>query len=181
MGGIETLETVALPLSVKNHMVAQINNQELKRAFSNSTKTQLVEQPNQVVNSAVTPIIDVTPLNHKIIDIIAANAALNATTATIMTTDTKRVFYIVAATLSVIKDATATSISSRVLATINGAATRILGIEGLTLTPQDRSVSISFPKPIKIDKGVNITVTNTTNVANVTSHAIIYGYYEDEI
>lgn len=161
-------------------MVVQINNAELKKAFSGSTKTQMVEQPNLVDNRVVVPTIDVTPRNHKLADEFAFGSATNATSATLLSA-TNKDFYITAFVLGVAKDATATSTSSRLVCTINGKSCVIARIEGFTLTAQNSVISLNLSTPIKVDKNTSITITNTTAVANITSYACIHGYYDEAI
>jgi len=154
----------------------RINSQEMKKAFSDNTKTQVTEQVNIVDNSKVIPIVDVTPWNNKICDIIKFGVATNSTSTTIYTTPTNQDFYLVSATLSTIKDATSTSTNSGLNVVINGANSALLSISSLTLTAQSETVSVSLSTPIKVDRGSNITVTNGTNVANATSRGNIAGF-----
>jgi len=88
---------------------------------------------------------------------------------------------LVAAQLSLIKDATATSTSTRINATVDNTATPILVLQGITLTAQSDSISLSLPIPLKIDRGTAITTTNTTNVANILTSATIFGYVVENI
>lgn len=154
----------------------RINSGELKKAFSDNTKTQLAEQVNLVDNSKVIPVVDVTPWNNKSADIVRFNVATNSTTSTIYTTPSNQDFYLTGAVLSTIKDATATSTNSGLNVVINGQTLALLSISSLTLTAQNQTVSLSLSVPVKIDRGTNITVTNGTNVANVTSRGNIVGF-----
>jgi hypothetical protein len=118
----------------------------------------------------------------KFCDIVRDSITTNATTSTAYTTPTDRDFYLTAAALNVIKDVTSTSTASRLLVNISGSLRTILEITGITLTVQQEVTSISFPFPIKLDRGTTITVTNSTNVANCSSKGIIYGFtYQQDI
>lgn len=160
-----------------------INSQELKRAFSDSTKSQLVEQPNQIDNRIVIPTIDITPRNHAVVNLVKHGNASNATSSTVFTTDTKKETYVTAAVLSVTKDATATSTVTtiQVIPESTNVAANLLHITGLTLTAQSDCMSLSFNPPIKLAKGSNVTITNSTNVANVNARATIVGYEVDPL
>ena len=68
-------------------------------------------------------------------------SALNSTIATIFTTPSDKDFYLVAAELSLIKDATGTSTSSTISVIIEGLAVVLLDIAGITLTVQENSVA----------------------------------------
>lgn len=160
-------------------MNIQINNAELKKAFSDSTKTQLLEQVQVVDNSKVIPIVDVTPRKFKNTDIVRRNVCQNATSTTLYTTPSNADFYLTGVSLNVIKDATSQSVSSRVNIIINGATQTILSIEGLSLTAQIESNTISVIRPVKVDRGTNITLTNTNATANITAGATICGYVDN--
>jgi len=161
------------------HMVT-INNSEMKAAFSSATKTQVFEQPNQVDNSRVIPIVDVTPRKYKIANFVKRTTLTNASNATIYTTPADKDFYLTSAQLSIIKDVTATSIFTIITAVIGGATREILMLPGFTLTVQNQTTSIAYTIPIKLDRNTNIAISHSTNVANITGTACITGY-EDEV
>lgn len=112
------------------------------------------------------------------ITVIKGNSATNATASTIYTTPTDRDFYLTSATLSVIKDATSTSVLSSITMYVDGAVVLPLKISGITLTPQSESVTISYPFPIRLDRGTIITCTATTNIANIRVDGVITGYLQ---
>jgi hypothetical protein len=130
------------------------------------------------LSETVVAVMDIGPNNNRVGTILNPSTfdAANTAALTLATTDTTRDTYVTGAMLSVIKDATATSTRSAIVVTINGLQTRLISIPGFTLTAQNQSVFLAFPAPIKLDKGSNITATNTTAVGNVTASAIIYGY-----
>jgi len=110
--------------------------------------------------------------------------ATNATSANILVITSasfaNKAVYITGATLSVIKDATSTSVLSAIRYTDeNGSSTNLLNIPGITLTPQAQSIAINFSHPLKASLSSAITVTNSTNVGNVTATGTIYYYTED--
>lgn len=120
----------------------------------------------------ITPVAVLDPICR-----ISRNAsATNATSATVYAVPSDKDFYITAISLSLIKDATSTSTASTITATIDGVAQVIVAIAGLTLTAQSNTVTQQFVRPLKIDKGTNIIVTNTTATANVTANACMQGY-----
>lgn len=116
--------------------------------------------------------------NAKYCDIVRRAAAVNSTSGTIYTTSTDEDFYLCGASLSVIKDATSTSIASQIRVIIGGGTYQILDIAGITLTAATGSQTITFNPPLKIDRGSSILVTNSTNVANVSADACIFGFYK---
>jgi len=159
-----------------------INNSELKKAFSDSTKTQLTEQPNQVDNRNVIPIIDVTPLKHKVCQIVKGATLNNATTATIYTTPTNQDFYLCTAQASYIKDVTSTATSLSIeVTTRDGANAPILRFATFTLTVGQNTGSVTFSPPIMVKRGSSINLASDTNVANIRMQGAITGYLDDPL
>lgn len=163
-------------------MAAQINNQELKRAFSDSTKTQMSEQPNQIDNSKVIPIIDVTPMTHKKANILLENNTTATGGATIYTTPITGDFYITSATFAIMKDAACDVGTGSVGVAIysNGKQTRILTIPLITLTAQSVQLAQAYKYPLKCDRNTTIALLNNTITAgNFIRSITIQGYYEE--
>lgn len=164
------------------HKMAQINNSQLSKELIDGAKIQTsAEQiPTQLAEKVV-PVMEVNPKMLRICNIVKRQTTTNSTSGTIYTTPTDKDFYLVSCSLNVIKDVTATSLFSTITCTIDGLATQLLMIGGFTLTVQDRGIAESFSKtPIKIDRGTNITCTNSTNVGNVTAIACIKGYTTEQ-
>jgi len=141
------------------------------------------------------PAIDKTPkdLADKILPVFLVNDAIyytehdqilrdatasNTTSATIYSTDPNKDFYLTFLTLSVVKDATSTSTESTITGVINGATRELAHIDGITLTVQNQTVTLSFPTPIRLDRGTNVSVTNSTGVANIKSTGVIGGFLQ---
>ena len=133
------------------------------------------ESPPEVISDYIQPVIDVLPPPNFFI----GASAINSTGVTVYTVPNDRDFYLYGVDLSLIKDVTATSTLTNVLATVNGVAGSINQIIGLTLTAQADSKYVCLSKPLKLDKGTNITLNNTTNVGNVSARCVIIGYLED--
>lgn len=160
--------------------MATIFNSDLTKEITTGAKLQTGRDiiPSQLAEKVV-PVMEVNPKLLRRCNILKTATATNATTATIYAVPAGRPFYLTAATLSMIKDATATSTSTRLIVNVDGVSARVLTIEGMTLTADTQTLTINFPFPIKVDAGSNITVTNTTNVANITSTGVIVGYHDD--
>lgn len=146
--------------------------QDSVRLFNFKTGDGLSE-----INDTIVPIIPIEPR----CDIIKSASATNATSAVIYNTPADKDFYITAMSLSLIKDVTSTSASSTIAMYIDGVQTFTLGITSITLTVQSETISISLPNPIKVDRGTAITVTNTTNVANINTRGTVYGYLVETV
>jgi hypothetical protein len=163
-------------------MGAKIYNSELTKIIQDTGRIAMSSDgiPSEFTKD-VYPCVEVNPLLIKNAQVVRSNAATNATSATIITTPIDRDFYLVAASISLIKDATSTSTSSSILVSPEGdtQGVALLRISGLTLTPQSAQSNISFNHPIKLTQGSTVTVTNTTNVGNVTSSGTIVGFFMD--
>jgi len=146
-------------------------NYELPQQIADIFKIKGEELP-QNISDDINLIYDIRP---QITDINTSNA-FNATSATILTTPSTVDYFLVGATLTVIKDATSQSVTSTIQANVNGTARSILVIGGLSLVPQSESISVMFPTPVKVERNTAITVTNSSNVANIRASAVIYGY-----
>lgn len=161
------------------HMV-NINNSELKKAFSDSTKTQLTEQPNNVENRNVIPIIDVTPLKHKK-SIAKFGTLTNGTSAIIYTTPLMSEFYLTGFHIGYIKDATATTTSVGLLVTDENNIAIYFELPHFTLTAGSGSFSREFTFPMKLAKNSTVRLVSGTGVANITVKGTILGYIDDAL
>jgi len=148
-------------------------NTEIVNEIRNALKTQTNDRiPNAM------PVIEVNPKIVK--NALVANYELtNTTSATIITTPLNQDYYITSISLALIKDVTSTSTSTDVRVSIGGKVIKLLTIPSITLTAQTLTHNIVFPHPLKIDRGVNVTLNNSTNVANISATVNI-SYFIDE-
>ncbi len=102
------------------------------------------------------------------------------TSATVLTTSDTNNTYITGVMLSVIKDSSATSTSSRVRCSQGGVYKDLAIITGITLTAQQDTTAITFNHPVLVDKNTAVTLTNSTNTAVVFAGCIV-NYYIDEV
>lgn len=154
----------------------QTQNPEMVRELRDSLKAQGFEAMPLNVAGTLQPVIEVNPRLLRRCSIVKTNTLSNGTSATIYTTPTDADFFLVGGFVSYTKDATSTSTNSNLRVTIDGATADVLIISGLTLTAEGKAASISFPVPIKVDRGTNILLLNSTAVANIRSHGGITGY-----
>jgi hypothetical protein len=156
--------------------MANINNTQLSKELIDGAKIQVSHDkiPTQLADKVV-PVMEVNPKSFRRINVVKQTQN-TGTTATIYTTPTDKDFYLVGYNLSLIKDVTATSVLTRLRAVIDGATVDIAQIMGITLTPQERTISNSFSVPIKLDRNTTLTVANSTNVANTNTGCSIIGY-----
>lgn len=105
----------------------------------------------------------------------------NSTGATIITAPLDRDMYIVGASLSLIRDGTATATFHELrYSDYNGTLRRLLSLSALTLTANSKDQVIYLNHPIRIQRGSNITVNSSTATGNFVLNSIIF-YYLDEV
>ena len=154
-------------------------NVEITNRISEDTKiTPQTSIPNNVSNS-IQPVLISNPL--KISTITASAGYNNNTAATIYTTPSKQDFYLTSATFSFMKDANNTSTSIYLVVTIGGAVKKIGIISTLTLTAHSDSKALTFPYPLKIDRGTDIQVGSSSAVANIRVDGAITGFIKDTL
>jgi hypothetical protein len=160
--------------------MAQIYNSDLSKELIDGARIQVSSDyiPNQIADKVV-PVMEVNPkLLRTSYPFTLLSSLANATSVTIYTCSTTKDTYITGATLSMIKDVTATStgVSLNVMDDLTGLTNPIINIAGITLTANAQSESITISPPIKLRKGSNVTITSTTNVANVVAKAALIGF-----
>lgn len=161
--------------------MATIHNSDLTNELKDGAKLQQIRDviPTQLAEKVV-PVMEVNPKLLRRINVCKNATANNATSATIYTTPTDKDFFITCVILSVSKDVTSTSLASAVAGTLfTGETISFAGITTETLKSEAHQEVISYPIPIQLKRGTTITVTNTTNVANILTRGLIFGYTVD--
>lgn len=158
-------------------MVTISQNSEIAKRILRDLKISISDGVPSQISNQIVPVLISNP--ERTPNIIKQASAINSTSSVIYTTPTDRDFYLTNVNIANIKDVTSTSALSYVACLVNGAPSIIVSVSGLTLTPSSASNTISFPYPIKIDRGTQITVNNSTNIANVSTTASIIGYTID--
>lgn len=98
-------------------------------------------------------------------------------TFTLYTTSTTKDFYLSSLIFSMTKDATCDVATGtlNISSTINGIARTLGAHTVITLTAQSEKLAITFAKPIKLDRGVTITVPGTFTLGVMSRFAGITG------
>jgi hypothetical protein len=151
------------------------NNTILKNiADAFGIQTTSTEAIPSTIATDIQPIVNVGNIFSTV---VKSSTCTNSLATNMYTTPATQDFYLTGASLSVIKDTTATSLFSFIQVTLADNTTcNILQLPGITLTAQSASISISLPFPVKLARGLSVYVQNGTNVGNVTSSATITGY-----
>lgn len=158
-------------------MPNQVLNGNLKRTISEEIHaTNPANMPPVLADYWVPVLVGNSPVFYADDSFTISGTATNATSATILTTDSVKDTYITSVSLAMIKDATSTSVLSAVTCVIDGATRTLTAIPGITLTIQAQTVNVSFPVPIKVDRSSIIAVTNSTATANVLATGSVGGF-----
>lgn len=155
-------------------------NSEIIQEIRNAAKSQpgTKEVIPSELSRVIIPVIEVNPkLTKTAIGYFAA--AAGSTSATIYTTPSDQDFYLCSAQLSTIKDVTSTSNQSKIVIVQNGRSVTVCAISSITLTVQSECISVSFPHPLKCDRGSTITVQNSSATATIRSDGQITGYLDE--
>lgn len=129
------------------------------------------------LSNTITPVIDI---NNPICDIVR-NVSTGTDSSVIYTTPTDKDFYLTGVVLSYVKDASSDSTRGTVNVVINGLTVAVAGIGGITLTALNQTVSISYPFPIKLDRGTTISISHAGSVGVTRMTVSIIGYISDTL
>jgi len=152
----------------------------------NSTLAELREATDIPYGSGTVP----NTLDNKISPVIETNQKLLAHTTewlsvsrsstgttSVRTATTDRDFFITGAVMSLDTDAAAANLVVAIQATVKGTARNILIFSTLAAAAAHRrDISISLPRPLKIDKGTAISFVCTFSAGTVKGDAIVFGY-----
>jgi len=157
-----------------------VNNSEVITEISDGLK--LPVSFGKVSNSSrfIQPTFECNPKVTKNANYIKASSSATSGSTTIHTGVNTGELYILNVNLSICKDATCDIATGQVTVngTINGVSTSICGIAVLTTTAQNQSISVSFSKPIKIDRNTSISITGTYTAGLMSRYASIIGYFD---
>lgn len=160
-------------------MAYKIQNSDTIKNVRDSARLSISEGFPDKLDEGVKAIIDVTPRNNRIATLVRHATATGSTNALIYTTPTTKDTYITACSVSYSKDATATGAEFWIQTTIDGRTAFICRVAGLTTTAGTQSMSMSFPVPIKVDRGVSISIFADAFNANQRIVGTVVGYEVD--
>lgn len=148
--------------------MVRINNIDLKRAFSDSTKTQLSEQATEVGN-IISPVIDISTIPTKLSTFSKYSTGTSTSGVTIFTSNATKRTLITGITLSYCGNATDDCTHATIAFSINGGTNRSCYLSHVTGDTTSKEISQSFPFPIEIDKNsaVSLTIVGATAGARV--------------
>lgn len=145
-------------------------NSELSEILRDTFKSQQnIDGTISQVSNQVVPVAEVNPTLVKPCNVVLGGTKSNSGASTVYTTPTSRDFYLNSLVFSITKDAACDMATGGAAATvvIEGVTQSIVLVPVITLTASDKQVNISFPKPIKLDRGSIIGIGGQTFAAGV--------------
>lgn len=134
------------------------------------------------LDNNVTGIVGVIPITPISREQFASSVSASSSTNTVKALVDGKDFYITGVWASYVKDATcdAGDGTFSVRATIDGSMKDLFAFTLLTLTAQSDSVFIPLEKPIKVDRGGTLQISQPTFTAGKFRRSVTYvGYYEE--
>lgn len=141
--------------------------------------TSIAERAGRILNSkGIDQLGDEVTGPVAVIPIVPACLIVKSATSatTVYTVPTDKDFYLVAAHLSGAKVVGDAGASITLFGTVQGVAVNILAIAGITLTADAQTTALSFPIPIKMDRG---TIISISGAGFTTIRGGIVGYTEE--
>lgn len=140
----------------------------------------LNSKTSDFISDEVSNLVAVLPIDS-VCNIVRSNVRATSGSSTVFATPTDKDFYLVAANLSLSADAACDNTNCVMNVTIDGVLSNrdIIRIQKLSLTAINDTVSLHLTKPLKIDRGTNITINSTFTVGNAIFGGCIIGYTEE--
>lgn len=131
------------------------------------------QAPPLELEPRVQPTVDINP---KISNVIKTFVNSVSGTTTIYTTPSDKDFYLTFAALGLTKDATADLTLSGIQITTDGATKVILPLPLQTTTAESVHIQLSFPYPLKCDRGTTIQMLGSFTVGAASRRGAIGGF-----
>lgn len=160
-------------------MYQRVQNARIKNYFIDILKLNPIQDiiPDYV-RQDIQPVAEV---DKPFCNIIRRGQSTTTGDINVFTTPTDKDFYIYGVTLGFSKNATcdvATGTATSLFIVQDGISNAILSLPGITTTAERDSISISFPRPLKVDRGTSILCTGTFTAGVMARAVTIFGYTE---
>jgi len=154
--------------------MAKVTRSSILLEAQNLAGTQSAAEaiPNQMAN-VIQPTLE---LNPRFANILRSDAGTVSGSRTLYTTPLDKDFYVTSAQLSNQRSVASDQTVVELTCYVGGAIRRILAIPNLATTAGEVSITISFPYPLKVDRGTNILHTCSFTAGASTRYAIITGF-----
>lgn len=159
--------------------MVDIQSKEVIDKIAEDLKVQPALQIPRELAKAIQLVYNVNP--ERMIR-IKGNTASDATSAAIHTTSATKDTFLVGLSLTIAKSALATSLSSGIIITPFGEASATVELIRYEPTTAGQfHTNIQFIKPIKLNRGSTVTVTNTTATASIDTTGTIFFFEVDPL
>lgn len=164
-----------------HNLMATIYNTDLFKEIKDGAKIQQLTDaiPTQLQGTVV-PVMEVNPKLLRRTNFIKSVNRTTSGNATLFTTSSDVDTFITAVQLAFIQDATcdgAIGTPARLSVVIGGVSTVIIDLPALTLTACADATAVTFPHPLKIDRGSTMTLGGSTYTAGLKVRvATVYGF-----
>ena len=118
----------------------------------------------------------VYPINRRYSTIHKAQVGATTSPATIYTTPTDRDFYLTSVQLATTKDVVCDNVLAYVSVTVDAKVDNIISLLSNTITLSQDHAEMSFPYPLKIDRGIAMTIVGTFTAGAMIKRAQITGF-----
>jgi hypothetical protein len=163
--------------------MAIINNSELMQEITRATQlnSAIAPAPN-MLNNGVQAVIEVNPRLTKYTDKLYNAVRTSSGTSNIRVLTANKDFYVTYACISFGCDILGATADCGIGVTINGQALDLIAIKnGATAGVQSRDLAVTFPIPIKIDRGSGMSFRLTFTAGTFVGGGYLAGYEVENI
>lgn len=156
----------------------QINNDQTIRECS-KVLGHPVENIPQLDTSKIILTSEVNPKLIRRIEFIIGGGQSSTGSFNIYTTPTTKDFYLTDISASLIKDVVCDSATGAIYVSvvIGGVVSKIINFSIISLTAQDKTISLHFDAPIKLDRGTNVAFIGTFTAGVMRRDISLMGYF----
>lgn len=157
------------------------NNSSLSRELIEGGRLQGIQGVPKEIIDKIQPVMEVNPKLLRVCNFVRHVSSSATGTSTVISATSSFDVYITSINLNVAYDSAADSTTTYLIATVDGVSRTLIEIMKVTLTAQDRGVSLTFPIPLKIDRNTAVSLTKTFTVGTGKVACCIVGFTVDNI
>ena len=159
-----------------------IQNPDAGEAIRKQAGLTLAEGYPQQLASTVQPVMDMTPRFHRVAKTFGSSTTSTSGSGTVFTTSATKETMITSVQFGIIKDNTCDAANGSCGLRVNqgGAQQLLCVLPVLTTTGQEHNVTVSFPTPVRADKGTAIQFFNGSFTVGNFVRAYVVSFYEVE-
>jgi len=157
--------------------MVRINNTSVIKEIRQALGASISDGFPQDAQNVVIPVLNVNPKDYRLTNAFYSLSSVTTGAASTLT-NASRDTYITNAILTISKNATCDIATGSVSVTVvvDGQTRTIARLAVLTLTAEYENVSITFARPIKVDRNSTISVSGTYTAGLMSRGLILTGY-----